>query len=373
MNEALFKKSRSDGDSEKFVVKSQEVLQTFEAGQVIFLQGDQGGDLLFVESGSVEIFISKNGQDIALAQMGAGEIIGVMTFLTHDSRLASARATKPTTIKRIPSQHVQKYIASFPKWLNIVLKEFVGRINEMNRMYSEVAIDLKKARDMQITPLFLATQLAQGLALVGKGIMKTQDGIDIVFVEELAEKMQLALNQPKEMVDSLFSIFELSSLLKIEIEPERKRKVYRLSNLENVAMFTQFVRDSAQGAARKIIKARLSNRELRVIQAVAKYSIKKGNGADKSAPVAFSELKEHLKNVTGIDFDPQALAKPAKLGLLVLKDEDQEVASVVMTPSSLMRTLACVQAMRRLMGEEFEPEDSLADPPAFLRTENGAA
>ena len=182
-------KAQQKNVEQKIVVRSQEVLQTFEAGQIIFSQGDQGGDLLFIESGSVEIFITKNSQDISLAQMSDGEIIGVMTFLTHDARLASARATLPTRIKKIPSQHVQKYIATFPKWLNIVLKEFIARINEMNRMYSEVAIEVKRARETQITPLFLATQMAQAMVIVAKSIVRSQNGIEYVFVDELSDKI----------------------------------------------------------------------------------------------------------------------------------------------------------------------------------------
>lgn len=357
---------------QKVVVKSQEVLQTFEAGQIIFSQGDQGGDLLFIESGSVEIFISKNTQEISLAQMSAGEIIGVMTFLTRDLRLASARATEATRIKRIPSQHVQRYIASFPRWLTIVLKEFVGRINEMNRMYSEVAIEVKKAREMQITPLFLATQMAQAMAIVAKGIVRAHDGVEYVLIDELSEKIQLVLNQPKDMIDGLLAVFDKSALLKTELEPERKRKVYSLTTLQNVAIFTQFVRESSLGSARKLLKARLTNLELRMIYATAKYTEKKAPVGEKSTTMPLKDLVENLFDATGIAFDPKVLAKPVKLGLMTLSEEGEQ-GTVTMTPAVVMQTLSCMQAMRRLSDEPFEPSDSLADAPQELRSAKAAA
>lgn len=357
---------------EKIVVKSQEVLQTFGAGEIIFSQGDQGGDLMFIESGSVEIFITKNSQEVPLAQMGEGEILGVMTFLTHDPRLASARATLDTQIKRIPSQHVQKYIASFPKWLNIVLKEFVGRINEMNRLYSEGALELKKARDLQITPLFLATQMAQALSVVSKGIAKSQNGIEFVLADEVNEKIQLVLNQPKEMVDSLFTVFEQAGLLKAELESERKRKVYQTSALEKAALFTQFVRESVQGSTRKIIKARLSYSELKIMKAAAKYCIKKGNSADKSAMVSIKDLTENLQKDLGTVLDADVFVKPAKVGLIVLKGDGDD-ASVILTPSTLLRTLACILAMRYLNGEQPDPEEDVQEAPTVLSAVDVAA
>lgn len=336
---------------EKTVVKAQEVVHTYEEGQIIFSQGERGGDLLFIESGSVEIFIQKNNQDVPLAQMGAGEIIGVMTFLTRDKRLASARATEVTKIKKIPSLHIQRFILSFPKWLNIVLKEFVGRINEMNRMYSDAILELKKAKELQITPLFLATQMAQSLAIVGKGLVKNQDGEDIIVIEELNQKMQLVLNQPKEMIDSLMAVFEDSGLLKPDMDLDRKRKIYKMATLDQVAIFTQFVRESSQGTTRKILKARLLHNEILMIRSISKYVMTKGATADKSFTVKAEDLSVELEKITTVHYDAELIEKPAKLGLIVVKGEGN-AATITFTPSTILRTLGCVEAMRKLTGQD---------------------
>lgn len=356
----------------KDVVKTLEVVQTYAAGDVIFSQGDRGGDLLFIEEGEVEIFIIKNSQNIPLARMGTGEIIGVMTFLTRDDRLASARAVLPTKIKRVPSQQVQKYIASFPKWLAIVLKEFVARINEMNRMYSEGHLELKKSRELQITPLFLATQMAQALGIVGRGIAKNQDGVDIAFADELMEKMQLVLNQPKDMIDSLFDVFHVAGLLKVEVEIKNKRVIYRCTDLDKVAVFTQFVRDSAQGSIRKILRAKLQKNEIQLLEAMAKHAIEKGKKPDENNALNESELRAALKTTAGIEFTADVLVKPAKIGLLGRSGEGPD-AVVTFSPSALLQTLACVQAMSKLTGAdrnlEKEKDEAGGDQFEFLETE----
>lgn len=338
------------GNHQKVVTKSPEVVLTFAADEVIFSKGDPGGDLLFIESGRVEIFLQTEKQSIILARMTAGEIIGVMTFLTRDARLASARATEPTVIKKISSTHVHRYIAGFPKWLNIVLKEFVGRINEMNRLYSESTLALKKARELQITPLFLATQLAQSLGVVGKGIGKSHEMDSYALADELHQKMQLVLNQPKEMIEGLIRIFVEVGLIAADVEHSSKQKAYKVSNLEKAAVFTQFVRESTLGTTRKILKAKLSNKEILVLKALGSMAIKKGNSEDKSTTLKISTLLAEMESLTGVFFEEFVLDKPAKVGLIIVKSDGPN-SSVTLTPATVLRTVACVEALRRLTSE----------------------
>jgi CRP-like cAMP-binding protein len=340
--------------SRKDVAKSPEIHLNLEAGQLLFAQGDSGGDLYFIESGLIEIFINKKGQDIVLSQMGVGEIIGVMTLLTAEPRLAAARAVEPTVVKKIPRKAVASLIASFPKWLNIVMKEFTARINEMNRRYSETMIELKQARETQITSVFLATQMAQSLVIVGKSIAKNQDGVDLVFTEELLEKLELVLNQPRELVAGIWQIFVDSGLVKVEIEPERKRKVVTLDRLDKASMFTQFVRESAQGSTRKILKAKFRFKELQTLTSLVKFVIKKGADPNKSAAFKVSEIVPQFERTTGVAWDFDHLEKPIKLGMLVVKGEG-ESQTLTFTPSSLARTLGCVAAMKKLTDEEQGP------------------
>jgi CRP-like cAMP-binding protein len=335
----------------KEVLKAPEIHLNLEAGQLLFSQGDAGGDLYFVESGMIEIFMHKNGQDIILAQMGVGEIIGVMTLLTADPRLASARAAQASVVKKIPRTTVEKLISTFPKWLNIVLKEFTARISEMNKRYSETMLELKQSRETQITSLFLATQMAQSMVIVGKSIAKNQDGVDLVFIEELLEKMELVLNQPRELVAGLWQVFVDSGLLKVEIEPERKRKVVTLERLDKVTMFTQFVRESSQGSSRKIIKAKFKYKELQTLTSLIKFVLKKGADPNKSGTFKVSEIAPDFQKITNLEWDVGHLEKPVKLGLLVTKGEADN-QTLTFTPAALGRTLGCVAAMKKLTTEE---------------------
>lgn len=342
--------------AERTVVKSQEILHSYSAGETIFSQGDPGGDLLFIESGVVEIFMMKNNQEISLAQMNQGEIIGVMTFLTRDTRLASARALVATKIKKIPSQHVQKYIHTFPRWLKIVLKEFVGRINEMNRKYSETIMELKKAKELQITPLFLATQLASGCSIIAQASAKSKDGRELVFYDDIVAAAQLMLNQPKKMVESLMEIFEVSDLLTFDSDLGKKQHAFDRKTFQNLIVFTQFVRDSGQGQTRKILKAGLSATDKKVLRGLARYLIAKSNPIDKAGVVMIDDLGSDFDKLAGIKYSHDSVIKVSKTGVLTLKEDAPRSISLI--PCVVLTTIACIEAMQRLNGE-----DESSEPP----------
>lgn len=341
-----FKKDTSGTPMPTQMRKPSEVTVSYAPGDIIFSQGDQGGDLLFIQSGAVEIFLNTERQQVVLTRMSAGEIIGVMTFLTKDQRMASARAVEPSTIKKIPSQQVQRHIELFPKWLKIVLKEFVGRIAEMNRLYSEASHDLRKAREMQITSLFLATQLAQALHIVARGLVKDPTADSLVASESLRQNLQLTLNQPKEMIDRIMMVFHESGLLQYAKESSAA-KSYQLSTLEKAAIFTQFVRESTQGASKKILKSRLTIGEIAQTKALGSYAIKKKMPEDKVATVATSALKLELEIETGIAFDLSLLDRALKLGLVTQSGEG-DAATLAFIPVNAVRTMSCIEAMRSL-------------------------
>ena len=52
--------------------------QTYKAGEVIFRRGQQGEHAYFIERGTVDVMIEKDGTDFTIAKLGAGEIIGEM-------------------------------------------------------------------------------------------------------------------------------------------------------------------------------------------------------------------------------------------------------------------------------------------------------
>ena len=53
----------------------------FAAGEEIFRIGDRGHNAYFIETGSVEVSIEKDGGKIVVAELEAGEIFGEMSMI----------------------------------------------------------------------------------------------------------------------------------------------------------------------------------------------------------------------------------------------------------------------------------------------------
>ena len=333
--------------------KAPDNILSYEMNDIIFAKGDPGGDLFFIESGRIEIFIESAEQRIVLAEMGPGEILGVMTFLTKDKRLASAKAVEPTKIKKISSNQIQEQVAKFPKWLKIVFKEFLGRITEMNRMYSESSLALRHARQSQISPLFLATQMAQTLGLIAKlpGV-KTPDGT--VLIDDISTNLQITLNQPKEVVDRLIKVFIDTGLLRGLNDEQKRPKQVSIESLEKAAVFTLFARESAQGRTKKMLDARLVPHEIALIRAVCLFAVKRGFNPHVRSSIPTNRFKAELQEVTGQIFDIKGLDRACEFGLMELTGAgDSEALSLV--PDGVYVTLSCIEAMRRFTA----PDDDI--------------
>ena len=328
-----------------------------EPGHLLFSKGDPGGDLFFIEKGTVEIFVTQLDQEIVLTEMSTGEIIGVMTLLTSDPRLASCRAKDVVVVKKISKQAVASLIASLPKWLHIVLKEFTGRIVEMNRLYSETMVSLKKARENQVTPLFVATQLAPTASLLALGLKEGSESVD---VNELLGQLSLALNQPKEMISNIWKVFVTTGCVTVIKDPAKKTPVVTVANLVTLASFTELLAGANKGPNRKILRAKFTTNEIQCLTKIGTMSLKNANGAEIRVSVKMSDLNADLEKLNDGPLDFVAIEKASKAGLLTSTGSGDTLV-LAFAPVLLVQTLGFLAAIKRLSGEVESKESPAPD------------
>ena len=82
--------------------------QEIKAGELIFEEGEFGEVAYLVVSGEVEVFRSSGNQERVLATVGRGEIIGEMSLIDSQPRVASARALSDTQVSLISRQSLQQ-------------------------------------------------------------------------------------------------------------------------------------------------------------------------------------------------------------------------------------------------------------------------
>lgn len=331
----------------------------YEAGDLVFQKGDAGGDLLFIQKGAVEIFTHQDHQEVVLTEMKDGEIIGVMTCLTADPRMASARAKTALVLKKVPHSSIKKVLSSLPNWMGIVLKEFAIRLNEMNEHYSESVLANKSLQNNQISSLFIAAQIASAFAATAPSLAKKIDEKEAVFVEEMMDHLEVVLNIERSKLDRIFRLMLDSGLLKVELESVKKRTIAQLPATQRLAWFAQFVNDSKRGKGRKLIRAGFRNKDMRVLMALVQMTSRLGMDASKACQLNCEEMVRSLEKATGTRMDLEVVAKAATLGLCQL--EGTFPAQLVrFVPAELGRTVAAVEAIRKLQATDQARVESKA-------------
>ena len=100
-------------------------------GQVLFHEGEKGTEAFLIVEGTIEVYRVHGGKKQHLATLGKGEIIGEMSLIDNQPRIASACATEDTQLMCISQKILQDRLAKLEKYdkvLHILLKTTVRRL-----------------------------------------------------------------------------------------------------------------------------------------------------------------------------------------------------------------------------------------------------
>lgn len=98
----------------KFVPKD------FADGQTIVREGEPGEALFLLRDGSVEVYTQKNGQDLKLADMKAGDFFGEVALLTGKPRTASIRAKGRADVLMLQKVDFDGALQDSPELKNVI-------------------------------------------------------------------------------------------------------------------------------------------------------------------------------------------------------------------------------------------------------------
>lgn len=131
------------------------------AGEDLFLEGEEGDALWIVQSGRVEVYKHIRGDiDRTLAALGAGDVLGEMSFIDHSRRSAGARTTEPSeflVLSRSGFSRVQQecpaVAAGFFRNLSSILAARLRATNELYRESVAFAIEATGAAQLNLQAL----------------------------------------------------------------------------------------------------------------------------------------------------------------------------------------------------------------------------
>lgn len=100
------------------------------AGELIFSEGDAADCAYLIESGAVEITVSRGETRQVLALLGAGEVFGEMGVIDGLPRSATATAAEDCRLVAVSVEQIQQVVARSDPFFAELMRKLVGRLRD---------------------------------------------------------------------------------------------------------------------------------------------------------------------------------------------------------------------------------------------------
>ena len=113
-------------------------IRSYDAGKVIFSEGEPGEAAYIVDQGEVELSALTNGEHVVFAELKKGEIFGEMALIDNQLRSATAIAKTPVKLVVLTRKFIREKIDLSDKFVAMTLKVVLERYREMRSRLEHV-------------------------------------------------------------------------------------------------------------------------------------------------------------------------------------------------------------------------------------------
>lgn len=111
----------------------------FEAGEVIFAEGDPGDVAYMVETGRVEISRETERRRMVLGEVEAGGLFGEMALINDLPRMATATACEPTQCVLIPLSVFHRELERSSPLMRALVLTFIRHVRHLTGRVEELS------------------------------------------------------------------------------------------------------------------------------------------------------------------------------------------------------------------------------------------
>lgn len=109
-----------------------ELGKTYHRGEIIFKEGDKGDVMYVIQEGSVRISRQNGAEEVQIAVLGPGEILGEMALFDLHTRSATATVEAEARILTIDKQKLFATISREPTLAFNIIETLSRRIRKLN-------------------------------------------------------------------------------------------------------------------------------------------------------------------------------------------------------------------------------------------------
>jgi len=178
------------------------VPRRFEAGEVVFREGDQSGTCYVVRSGQARaVRDHSDGRTITLATFGPGDIFGELALFDDERRSATVEALGRTELIAILGGDMRRLLGQHPQIAVKLLVALGRRLRETNARLARQSFQTVQSRVATVLAELVASARAQGDA----------DG-DVLITATQTDLAQLA-GSSRESASRFLAVLERAGVI----------------------------------------------------------------------------------------------------------------------------------------------------------------
>ena len=112
--------------------------RNYNEGDIIIREGEKGDTMYVIQTGSVEIYQTRDDVDIHLNYLNEGDFFGEMAIFDKPIRSASVRAVKNTRVLTIDKKNFLRRIHEDSSLAFNIIQNLSQRLRELDTHYARV-------------------------------------------------------------------------------------------------------------------------------------------------------------------------------------------------------------------------------------------
>ncbi len=110
----------------------------YQDGEVIIREGETGDCMYVVEDGQVEVVVNRNGEEVRLGLLGAGELFGEMALFENEVRTATVRSLGEARVLSVDRKNFMRRIHEDPSVAYRLVKLLSSRVRDRSEQVAKL-------------------------------------------------------------------------------------------------------------------------------------------------------------------------------------------------------------------------------------------
>jgi CRP-like cAMP-binding protein len=141
-------------------------VRILKEGEVLFRSGDQADSMFIVRHGVLKVYFLKGNDEVQLATLTDGAIVGEMAFFDQKPRSAYVKALTQTEITEITRADFDRLLTQIPRWLVTMMQSLSGRLRTTNDKLAalekgQLSASFDMVSDLPLIPIVRTLRILQ--------------------------------------------------------------------------------------------------------------------------------------------------------------------------------------------------------------------